>query len=119
MSTLTLTREDTSTSVLVPRVNLLPPEIAEAARFRRLQGVMAGAVVGAVALVLLLTVAASSQASSAKSGLDQAQATSQTLQTQVNQYAEVPQVYAAVANAQTQLVSAMGNEVCGRSTSTT
>jgi len=34
----------------MPRVNLMPPEIAEAARFRRFQLAMGGAVVGAVAV---------------------------------------------------------------------
>jgi len=113
MSTLTLNREstNTTTSVLVPRVNLLPPEIADAARFRRMQGLMAGAVVGSVALVALITLAAGAQVSSAQNSLTDAQATGTTLQTQVNQFAEVPKVFAAVQSAETQLSSAMGAEV--------
>jgi len=111
MSTLTLNRESTNTTVLIPRVNLLPPEIRDAARFRRLQGIMGGAVIGAVGLVALLTVVAGGQASSAQDALTEAQTSGSTLQTQVNQFAEVPRVFAAVQTAETQLSNAMGEEV--------
>jgi hypothetical protein len=37
---------------VMPRVNLMPPEIAEAAKFRRFQLAMGGAVVAAVGILV-------------------------------------------------------------------
>ncbi|MGH8938093.1 MAG: hypothetical protein ACRDV2_01960, partial [Actinomycetes bacterium] len=60
MTTLTTTRLAT-----LPRVNLLPPEIEEQRRFRRVQAGLGGAVAVAVALVAAGFVMANSEVSSA------------------------------------------------------
>jgi Tfp pilus assembly protein PilN len=110
MSTGLLTRPATTTRI-VPKVNLLPQEIADAARFRRLQIRLGGAVVASLGVVGLLMVVAGGQVTSAQEGLDQATATTAGLQTQVNALADVPRVFGQVAAAETQLSNAMGDEV--------
>jgi Tfp pilus assembly protein PilN len=111
MSNALLTRPSTGTTVLIPRVNLLPQEIADAANFRRLQIKLGAAVAASLGVVGLLFVAASGQVSSAQEGLDTATASTQALQQQVTALAEVPQVYGQVAAAESQLSTAMGDEV--------
>jgi Tfp pilus assembly protein PilN len=95
----------------LPCVNLLPPEIAETRRFRRIQLGLGGAVLGAVGIVALLYVAASSSVSSAQSDLDSANATNTSLTAQTVQYRDVTAVYARAAAAQAMLGQAMGEEV--------
>jgi Tfp pilus assembly protein PilN len=95
----------------LPRVNLLPPEIAETRRFRRIQVGLGGAVLGAVGIVALLYVAASSSVSSAQSDLDSATATHTSLQAETVKYRDVTAVYARAAAAQAMLTQAMGEEV--------
>lgn len=95
----------------LPRVNLLPPEIAKAARFRRLQVLLGLLVVGAVAVVGFLFVLASGQVSAAQEDLDAAQAQNTALKAEVAEYAEVPRVQAELAKAQTDLTKAMAPEV--------
>jgi hypothetical protein len=111
MSNALLTRPATGTTVLIPRVNLLPQEIADAANFRRLQVKLGAAVAASLGVVGLLFVVASGQVSSAQEGLDTATASTQALQQQVNSLAEVPKVYGQVAAAENQLTTAMGDEV--------
>jgi Tfp pilus assembly protein PilN len=95
----------------LPRVNLLPPEIAETRRFRRIQMGLGGAVIGAVGIVALLYVAASSSVSSAQSDVDTANARHASLQSQTTKYSAVTSVYARAAAAQAMLTQAMGEEV--------
>lgn len=95
----------------LPRVNLLPPEIAETRRMRRIQVGLGGAVLGAVGVVALLYVAASSSLSSAQSDLDAATATQASLQAETAKYREVTAIYARAAAAQAMLTQAMGEEV--------
>jgi Tfp pilus assembly protein PilN len=95
----------------LPRVNLLPPEIAETRRFRRIQLGLAGAVVGAVGIVALLYVGASSSVSSAQGDLDNANAKSTSLTAETAKYRDVTAVYARAAAAQAMLTQAMGEEV--------
>jgi Tfp pilus assembly protein PilN len=95
----------------LPRVNLLPPEIAETRRFRRIQVGLGGAVLGAVGIVALLYVAASSSVSSAQTQLDTATAQHTALQAQTAKYSQVTDVYARAAAAQAMLTQAMGEEV--------
>jgi Tfp pilus assembly protein PilN len=95
----------------LPRVNLLPPEIAETRRFRRIQMGLGGAVLGAVGIVALLYVAASSSVSSAQTDLDAANAKNSTLQAETVKYRDVTAVYARAAAAQAMLTQAMGEEV--------
>jgi Tfp pilus assembly protein PilN len=95
----------------LPRVNLLPPEIAESRRFRRIQFGLGGAVVGAVGIVALLYVAASSSVSSAQGSLDTANARHASLQSETAKYNDVTVIYGRAAAAQAMLTRAMGEEV--------
>ncbi|MDX6224922.1 MAG: type pilus assembly protein PilN [Frankiales bacterium] len=95
----------------LPRVNLLPPEIAETRRFRRIQIGLGGAVLGAVGIVALLYVAATSSVSSAQSNLDTANSTHTQLTAETAKYRDVTAVYARAAAAQAMLTQAMGEEV--------
>ena len=95
----------------LPKVNLLPPEIAEGARFRSAQWVMGLALAAAVASVGALTYLAAGDVSTAQDQLTSAQATGATLQSQVAKYSQVPVVYAERATAKAQLDQAMSQEV--------
>lgn len=95
----------------LPRVNLLPPEIAEARAFRRIQLGLGATVVGALGVVGLLYLSATGSVSSAQSDLDEAQATNQRLQSQAATYKNVTAIYAAADAAQQQLSQAMGDEI--------
>lgn len=97
--------------VALPKVNLLPPEIAEAARFRKIQAGLAGGVLAAVGVVALLYVGASSSLSDANTELAAAQATGAQLQAENAKYADVTAVYAQAAAAEAMLTQAMGEEV--------
>jgi len=108
MSTTTPTGVRTAT---LPRVNLLPSEIREGARFRNLQAAMGLAVVLALVVVGALTYLASGDVNDAQTGLDATQLQGSALQAQVNQYAAVPRKYAQVAAADAQLQQAMGQEI--------
>jgi Tfp pilus assembly protein PilN len=95
----------------MPRVNLLPPEIAEQRRFRRMQLAMGSAVVVAVVAVAGGWVLAHGGVSSAQTELDSANATHTDLQQQVASYSNVKQVYADVAAHETMLTTAMSGEI--------
>jgi Tfp pilus assembly protein PilN len=99
------------TNSQLPRVNLLPPEIAESAMLRKVQLCLGAGVLAAVGVVGLLFVSASHSASAAQTSLDQANAQSSRLVAQKAQYGNVTSVYDAAAAAQTQLTTAMGQEV--------
>jgi Tfp pilus assembly protein PilN len=108
MSTQTLTRSGVGT---LPVVNLLPPEIGEQRRLRKLQGGLAGCVLAAVGVVVLLVVAAGSQVSRAQQDLDATKAQGASLQTQTGKYADVPAVIAKVDAAKLQRSQAMAQEI--------
>jgi Tfp pilus assembly protein PilN len=110
MSLMTETRTDVTLGSL-PRVNLLPPEIAETRRFRRIQMGLGGAVLGAVGIVALLYVGATSSVSSAQGDLDTATAQNVRLTAETAKYSEVTAVYNRAAAAQAMLTQAMGQEV--------
>ena len=95
----------------LPRVNLMPPEIAEAARFRRFQMAMVAAGVGAVAVVGALTYSAHQSVSHAKAGLAAAQAQQANLQSQLAGLQSVRDVYSQVAAKKAMLRQAMGSEI--------
>lgn len=99
------------TTATLPRVNLLPPEIAEKRAFRRIQFGLGAAVVAAVGVVGALYLGATGSLSHAESDLAASKATNTQLQGQVAQYASVTAIYAAAAAAQASLTSAMGDEV--------
>jgi Tfp pilus assembly protein PilN len=95
----------------LPRVNLLPPEILEAARFRRFQLAMVAAGVGAVAVVAALGVSAHQSVGSATNDLAQAKSTQASLQSQLNGLQSVRDVYNQVAAKKLMLTQAMGPEI--------
>jgi Tfp pilus assembly protein PilN len=116
MSMLSEHQEQTAAPVgaghpVLPKVNLLPPEIAQAARFRRIQLALGGGVVAALGTVTLLYVLAAGSVSDATVQLDAATATSSSLQAQNAKYAEVTAVYASAAAAEAMLTEAMGEEI--------
>lgn len=106
MSVLTATRQAT-----LPRVNLLPPEIEEQRRFRRVQGGLGLVVLAAVAAVAALYVLAASEVGRAEAELATTQAEAAQLQTEADKYADVPRVYAQVDAKETQVSQAMSQEV--------
>ena len=110
MSLMTETQAEVSLDSL-PRVNLLPPEIAESARVRRLQIALGGAVLGAVGVVALLYVSAASGVSSAQDELDAANARQSSLQSETTKYQGVTAVYQRATAAQSMLTQAMGEEI--------
>jgi Tfp pilus assembly protein PilN len=95
----------------LPRVNLLPPEIGEAVRFRRIQLGLGGGVLAALGTVVLLYVLAAGSVSDANAQLSASTATSSQLQAENAKYAEVTAVYASAAAAEAMLTQAMGEEV--------
>jgi Tfp pilus assembly protein PilN len=106
------TAQQTVTAVVaLPRVNLLPPEIAEQAKFKRVQAGLGGGVLVALGLVGVAFVVANGQVSSAQDDLATQEARNRTLTAQQAQYAEVPVVYAAVDAARARLAQAMGREI--------
>jgi Tfp pilus assembly protein PilN len=108
-----VTTQTLSTTQLagLPRVNLLPPEIAEKRRARKMQVGMGAAVAVAVVGVAAGYVMAHSSVSSAKSDLADAQAETSRLQTQVAQYAGDQTLRAQLSAEQGMLSTAMANEV--------
>jgi Tfp pilus assembly protein PilN len=101
----------TSGSVTLPRVNLLPPEIAEGRAFRRIQMGLGCAVLAAVGVVGMLYVSAAQGVSSARSDLATATKQNAQLQLDTAKYNDVTAVYARANAAQNMLQSAMGDEV--------
>jgi len=95
----------------MPRVNLLPPEIAAAARLKRLRAMLGLAVAGIAVVVVLLFLFASSRVGAAQDELDAAQAVGAQRTAEKANYAEVPLVYASVETAQQNLATAMTPEI--------
>jgi Tfp pilus assembly protein PilN len=105
------TRDGVAVLTAMPRVNLLPAEIAAAAKFRRFQLAMGGALLGAVAIVGALYVHGQSSVKSAQDELDTAKSQQVTLQNTLNSLQSVQDVYTQVAAKQAMLSQAMGQEV--------
>jgi Tfp pilus assembly protein PilN len=96
---------------VLPRVNLLPPEIAEKARFRRIQMGLGAGLAATVAVVSVLYVGALSSVDDAQTELTSATAAGNALQAETAKYADVQAVYARAEAAQVMLTKAMGEEV--------
>ena len=96
---------------VLPRVNLLPPEIGEAARFRRIQAGLGGGLLAALGVVILLYVLAAGSVGEAKGELATSTATGTQLETETAEFAAVTAVYAQAAAAEAMLTQAMGEEV--------
>lgn len=94
-----------------PRVNLMPPEIAEAARFRRFQLAMGGVVVAAAVVVGLLYVNAHHSVDDAQAAKQQALAQEAGLRQQVAKLQFVANAYQQVQDAKSLRSEAMGSEV--------
>lgn len=95
----------------LPRVNLLPPEIAERQRMRRLQKGLAATVTAAALAVAALHQVAVHDRAAAQRELDAASATAALLATQQHAYASVPVVLKQAQAAKATLTQAMGTEV--------
>jgi Tfp pilus assembly protein PilN len=95
----------------LPKVDLLPPEIAEEAKFRTVRLALAVGVAASVAIVGFLWYTANSSSSGAQQDLASAQDQQAKLHTTLSTLSTVPATYAAVTAAQSELTSAMGNEV--------
>ena len=100
-----------TSSVRLPRVNLLPPEIHEAAKFRRFQLAMAGAGVAAVAVVGGLTYMAHNDVSKAKAQVTAAQAEKTSLMKQQASLQYVADIRSQVDAKKAMLVQAMAPEI--------
>jgi Tfp pilus assembly protein PilN len=95
----------------MPRVNLMPPEIAEAARFRQVQMGLAGAVAAAVAIAGFLYYHEHQGVAAAKQQLQTAQQQNSALQQKLNSLSPVQQTFDAVQAREAMLSTAMGSEV--------
>ena len=100
-----------SGAALLPRVNLLPPEIEERRAFRRVQLGLGAGVAAAVGVIGLLVVSAGHSVSAAQEDLDAATAKQAVLNAEVAKYRNVTAIYAQADAAQAQLSTAMGDEV--------
>lgn len=94
-----------------PRVDLLPPEIAEQRRLRRVQAGLGGGVLATLGLVAVAALLAAADADRADADLRDSQAEQGRLQAEAARYAAVPAVYAQVEGARATRAQAMGQEV--------
>lgn len=97
--------------VALPRVNLLPPEIAEQRRFRSLQLGMGAAVLAAVIGMGALFVVTTGSVAEAGDQVEVAAAEQSRLTAENAEFRDVTAVYARAASAEQMLVAAMGSEV--------
>jgi Tfp pilus assembly protein PilN len=95
----------------MPQVNLMPPEIAEAARLHRLQRVMAGAVIVSAVAVGGLYWHAKQGVTSAQNELAASQSQQTSLQAKYNSLNDVQQVFTQVQAKQQLVQQAMGQEI--------
>jgi Tfp pilus assembly protein PilN len=98
-------------TVVAPRVNLLPPEIAERNTLRRAQLAMVGTGLAAVAVVGVMYTQASAKVSSAQSAKTEAVAQNVRLKTQLGQLQNVRDTYAQVDVANKTIATAMASDV--------
>lgn len=94
-----------------PRVNLLPPEIAERLAVRRQQLAMIGTGLAAVAVVGVMFTQASAKVSQAEERKAEAQAAQVSLDRDLAKLKSVKDIYAQVDVAKKTLATAMRNEI--------
>jgi Tfp pilus assembly protein PilN len=94
-----------------PKVNLLPPEIADRHKLRKLQAGLGGVALAAVAVVGLLYMQAGSGKTDAQARLDAARGLEPGLQSQTQKLANVPAEKAQIEAAGASLKAAMSSEV--------
>jgi Tfp pilus assembly protein PilN len=100
-----------TTTATMPRVNLLPPEIALRAKARKAQVAMAGTGMVAVVVVGMLYAQKSAAVAEAKDAKAEAVARNAKLQTELASLQHVQDVRTQVDQANATLVSAMSSEV--------
>jgi Tfp pilus assembly protein PilN len=96
---------------VVPQVNLMPARFAMAMKLRAAKLTALVSLVAAALVLVLGWLITTQQRAAAQEELDIAASEVAVLRGDVQQYADVPRVFAAVADAQLQLRTAMGNEV--------
>lgn len=99
------------TRVVLPRVNLLPPEIEESRRFRRVQTGLGGAVAFVLVLVVLGVLLASGAVGRANDDQTTATADQMTVKRETGTYKGVTDTYTRTAAVQAMLTQAMAREV--------
>jgi Tfp pilus assembly protein PilN len=97
--------------VVMPQVNLMPPEIAEAQRLHRLQRAMGGAVLVSIVVVGGLYWHTKQGVTSAQNQLVASQAQQNSLQAKYNALNDVQQVFGQVQAKQLLVQQAMGQEI--------
>lgn len=100
-----------TTTALAPRVNLLPPEIAERAKLRRSQVAMLCTGLAAVAVVGVMYMNASASVTSANEAKVEAEARNARLTTELRKLDNVKSTYAQVDAANKTLALAMHDEI--------
>jgi Tfp pilus assembly protein PilN len=95
----------------MPRVNLLPPEIAAEAKLKRLKMLLGLVVLGAMVVAVLVYLMVSSQVGGAEDQLAEAKVAGAGLQAEVDSYAEVPLVTDQLVTAEANLTTAMEPEI--------
>ena len=101
----------TPVEYVAPRANLLPPEIAERAALRKMQALLAAAVIACGGIVGAVYVTSASGRAPAKAALAQAQSEQQTLSAQKAALAPAQAAHQQVLAAKQSLVAAMSAEV--------
>ena len=107
----TLTTGRGTELVTLPRVNLLPPEIEEQRRFRKVQTGLGAGVLAALGAVAVLLLAANGQVADAQDQLDTEQARRDVAADRGRQVQRGPEVYAAVDAGEAELSQAMAKEI--------
>ena len=95
----------------LPRVNLLPPEIAQRRRFRQVQYGLGGSVLVSIGVMALLYAGAAGSVRDAEAELRDVRAEGAATQAEQAKYAEAAAVHARADAAQVMLTQAMGEEV--------
>ncbi len=98
-------------ALVLPRVNLLPPELAELARLQRLKLVLAGGLVATVGVVGALYLSAASDVADATAEVAAVTARAGALQASTRELGHVDEVYRSADQAAARLNAAMGEEV--------
>ncbi|RJK96769.1 PilN domain-containing protein [Vallicoccus soli] len=101
----------TASLAALPRVDLLPPEVAEGQRFAQVRLGLVGGLVATAAVVGGLYAHATAQVGDAQAELDGVRAQTVALTAQKAEYAEVPLVLAQVDQGRAKLAAALGQEV--------
>lgn len=102
---------DVLTAAPLPRVNLLPPEIAEHRRFRRIQVGLGAGLLAATGVVALLHAAAVGSTADASAELAATSARGAELRAETTEYADVQRIHAEAAAATSMLAGAMSQEI--------